>query len=347
MGKIITEEFGKLPNGAVVNKYLLQNSKGLQVGIINYGAVITNLWTPDHKDKLDDIVLGFDSLSAYINDKSFIGAIVGRYANRIKKGQFQIAGINYELPINDGSNHLHGGLRGFSKQYWEAEPIETENAIQLSYLSKDGEEGYPGNLEVIVKYTLSERNELIVDYLANTDKDTIINLTQHSYFNLSGMPGHTALAHDLKINASKILVVDDDLIPTGEFRTIKDTVFDFNQPKRIGLDIDSTELKATSGFDHCYVLDSEDMNALTLAVEMSHQKSGRELQVYTDAPGMQLYSGNFLNNCLGKNQVGYPNQSAICLETQNFPDAPNHEHFPNPILKPGEEFKSRTIFKFT
>ncbi len=344
MNKVISDKFGRLPKGKLVRKYILSNKSGLKVSVINYGGIITNLWLPDKNGVMHDIVLGYDTLQEYVEDTYYLGAIIGRFANRILDGRFKINGKHYQLDANDGSNHLHGGEKGFSKQYWEITTDETKNKLLLSYVSPDGDQGYPGTLKTTVSYSLTDNNELIIDYYATVDQSTIINLTQHSYFNLSGHLGTSILDHQLQIDSNGILVAND-AIPTGSFQSVEGTPWDFNTPKEIGKDINSDHLAERRGYDHCYIL-TRSKPSLIKVGELSHEKSGRTMEVWTDAPGMQLYSGNFLDGCVGKGLTPYLNRSGVCLETQNFPDAPNHDHFPNSILRPRKEFRSRTIYKF-
>jgi len=345
MNKIL---FGKFYNNEDVYLFSLKNNKGIEVKITNYGGIITSIITPDKNGNFSDIVLGFESLEEYLAGHPYFGAIIGRYCNRIKNGTFSLNGIQYNLAKNDGNNHLHGGLKGFDKVLWDynIRIDEEKELLELSYLSKDMEEGYPGNLQVKVIYSLNNNNELKIEYKAKTDKDTIINLTNHSYFNLSDE--ETILNHELKIYADYFTPIDSSLIPTGELLSVNNTPFDFTDFELIGrrIDHDNEQLKYGNGYDHNFVLNKKD-NSLTLAAELFLKASGRLLQVFTTEPAIQFYSGNFLDGSIkGKNQKTYTRRSGLCLETQHYPDSPNKTHFPSVILKTEEEYKQTTIFKF-
>ena len=343
--------FGTTVEGIDVDKYIISNQQGMEISIINYGGIITSWTAKDKNGVYEDIVLGFNELSEYEKESPYFGAIIGRYGNRIAKGKFSIEGKEYTLAVNNGENHLHGGMKGFDKVVWDAETISTNSSVSLilTYLSKDMEEGYPGNLEVEVIYTLNNEDELSVTYKATTDKTTVINLTQHSYFNLSANFNNTILNHELILNSDSFLPVDNTLIPTGEFRDVTNTPFDFRTSKTIGQQIDEedTQLKNGFGYDHCWVLNEQDKGIRFVASAFEPQ-SRRFLEVFSDEPGIQFYSGNFLDGTLpSKNNGTYEFRSGFCLETQHFPDSPNHKNFPSVILRPEEEYNSQTIFKLT
>jgi aldose 1-epimerase len=341
---ITKSSFGNLPNGSAVDLYTLKNSAGAVCKIITYGGIITELHVPDKTGKPGDVVLGFDTLDGYLGDHPYFGAIVGRFANRIAKGRFTLDGKAYSLAINNGPNALHGGRIGFDKVIWQAEPIESKNALKLSYTSRDGEEGYPGTLKTIVTYTLTEANEVRIDYEAVTDKATPINLTNHSYFNLTGAGSGDVLAHELMINADRFTPSDDTLIPTGEIQPVKGTPLDFTKPKPIGRDIQPLTTQPHRGYDHNFVLNGG--TGVSLAARVVESKSGRVMEVLTDQPGVQLYTANFLGKTAGKAGTVYNQHGAFCLETQHFPDSPNQPAFPSAVLRPGETFRSRTIYRF-
>ena len=343
--------FGTTVEGIDVNEYTLSNQQGMEVSIINYGGIITSWTAKDKNGVYEDIVLGYNELSEYEKETPYFGAIIGRYGNRIAKGKFSIDGKEYTLAVNNGENHLHGGMKGFDKVVWDAETRSTDSSVSLvlTYLSKDMEEGYPGNLEVEVVYTLNNEDELSVTYKATTDKTTVINLTQHSYFNLSANFNNTILNHELILNSDSYLPVDKTLIPTGEFRDVTNTPFDFRTPKTIGQQISEEDLQLKNGFgyDHCWVLNEQDKGVRFVASAFEPQ-SRRYLEVFSDEPGIQFYSGNFLDGTLpSKNNGSYEFRSGFCLETQHFPDSPNQKNFPSVILRPGEEYTSHTIFKLS
>lgn len=343
--------FGSTPDGEKVDLYSLKNDAGMQVDIITYGGIITSLKVPNKEGVSEDIVLGYNSLDQYIESSPYFGAIIGRYGNRIAKGRFSIDGAKYTLATNNGPNHLHGGLKGFDKVIWKAseEKGDLAASLKLSYLSKDMEEGYPGNLKVSVTYTLTDDHNLDILYEATTDKTTVVNLTQHSYFNLSGDFSKTILDHKLTLDADSFLPVDQTLIPTGKLAEVGGTPFDFRKPKTIGRDIDTAneQLKNGLGYDHCWVLNDQN-TGVRLAATAYHPESGRVLDVFTDEPAIQFYTGNFLDGTLPKKGGGtYAQRSGFCLETQHYPDSPNQEKFPSVILNPGEKFTSRTSFKFS
>lgn len=343
--------FGEMPDGTKVEKYTLKNTKGMEIDVTTYGGIITRWTAPDKEGNYEDIVLGFDDLQQYLDSNPYFGALIGRYGNRIAKGKFTLDGETYTLATNDGENHLHGGEKGFDKVVWQAKAESTEEgaSLELTYTSADGEEGYPGKLEVKVTYILTEDNELDVRYEATTDKPTIVNLTQHSYFNLSGDFTQSILDHELFLDADSYLPVDGGLIPTGEFRDVSGTPFDFKQPKLMGKEIndEDEQLKLGKGYDHCWVLNQKEGN-YGLAASAYHPKTGRLLEVYTDEPGIQFYSGNFLDGTLPAQKGGtYGQRAGFCLETQHYPDSPNQESFPSVRLDPGETYSSRTLFKLT
>ncbi|MXX98043.1 MAG: galactose mutarotase [Rhodothermaceae bacterium] len=341
--------FGTLPDGEEVERFRLQNTAGAEASIITYGATLVSLATPDRDGLIEDIVLGYDSLAGYLEANPYFGSIVGRYANRIAEGAFTLDGETYTLARNNGPNHLHGGVKGFDKANWEVEQIiEDTNqvGVSLNYVSTDGEEGYPGTLEVRVTYLLTEDNRLIVDYEATTDKATPVNLTQHAYFNLAG-EGSVA-DHHLTLAASHYTPVDSTLIPTGEIFSVEGTAFDFRGGKRIGeqIDDDDQQLLYGGGYDHNFVLDRVSGD-LILAATVLESESGRILEVHTTKPGMQFYTGNFLDGSItGKNGVQYGRRSGFCLETQYYPDSPNQPNFPSSILRPGEVYQTQTVFAF-
>jgi aldose 1-epimerase len=323
--------------GAEVYLYTLTNDLGYNVSITTYGGAITSLWAPDRYGVFGDIVLGFGSLEDYTSNPRYFGALIGRHANRIAQGRFALNGVEYQLPKNNGANHLHGGFKGFDKRVWSAK-VE-DDVLHLSYFSKDGEEGYPGNVEAFVDYRLSG-NELSIEYRASTDRETIVNLTNHSYFNLKG--DGTILDHELTLNAGGFTPVSADLIPTGEIKSVVDTLMDFREGKAIGSDLGLTE----SGYDHNFVLNDWD-GSLKSALQLYEPTTGRVLEILTDQPGMQFYSGNFLDGSfLGKNGVAYVKYAGLCLEPQHFPDAPNHPTFRSTVLRPGEEYRHSTILRF-
>jgi aldose 1-epimerase len=337
--------FGKAPDGKAVDLYTLTNVNGLKALIMTYGGILTSLEVPDRNGKLDDIVLGYDSLGGYVDKSPYFGAIVGRYANRIANGRFMLGGVTYRLATNDGKNHLHGGLKGFDKAVWDAEPIKQDSAVgvKLSYLSKDGEEGYPGNLSCTVLYLLTNRNELKISYDATTDKPTIVNLTHHGYFNLAGQGTGDVLNHELFINAEKYTPVGKDLIPTGELRRVKGTPMDFTTPTAVGARIAQVE----GGYDHNYVLVSAG-KSMALAARVYEPTSGRVMEISTTEPGIQFYSGNFLDGTItGKGAKVYKKHYGFCLETQHFPDSPNKPNFPSVVLNPGEHYRQETIHRFS
>lgn len=324
--------------------YTLTNTLGFEVSVTNYGGAVTSLKTPDRHGNFGEIVLGFETLDEYVQNPRYFGALIGRHANRIARGRFSLNGVEYQLPCNNGANHLHGGFKGFDKRVWDVR--ESESSLHLTYFSKDGEEGYPGNVTAAVDYTLLD-NELRVDYRATTDRDTLVNLTNHSYFNLRG--DGTILDHQLVLNADGFTPVSKDLIPNGEIRSVEGTPMDFRKGKAIGVQIRDSydQLGFTGGYDHNFVLNDYD-GSLRFAGRVYESSTGRVLEVLTTQPGMQFYSGNFLDGTLvGKNRVTYVKYAGLCLEPQHFPDAPNHSTFPSTVLRPGEEYKQTTVFRFS
>jgi aldose 1-epimerase len=345
------ELFGKTGDGRPVDLYTLTNSHGLELRAMTYGGIIVSLRVPDKHGKLGDIVLGHETLEGYIPNTPYFGVIVGRYANRIANAAFILDGVKYALAKNDGPNSLHGGIKGFNQQIWEGKEFKNAKGVGVgfSYLSKDGEEGYPGNLKVNVSYTLTNENQLVVDYEATTDKATPLNLSQHSYFNLAGEGNGDILGHHLMLNADRFTPVDKTLIPTGELRPVKGTPMDFTKPTAIGARIsdDYEQLVVGRGYDHNWVINRKD-DSLTLAAKVHEPTSGRIMEVFTTQPGVQFYSGNFLDGTItGKQGHVYKHRYGLCLETQHYPDSPNHPEFPSSILRPGQTFKSQTVFKFS
>jgi aldose 1-epimerase len=346
--EVKSEPFGKMPDGKPVEIFTLRNAGRTEIRAITYGGIITSLRVPDRNGHVDDVVLGFDRLDGYLEDHPFFGAIIGRYGNRIAKGQFSLNGQTYRLATNNGPNHLHGGTKGFDKVLWNAKPVAEKNAITFSRTSPDGEEGYPGNLRVQVTYTLTDKNELIVEYRATTDKPTVVNLTQHSYFNLAGQASGDILGQQLMLNADRYTPVDETLIPTGELAPVDGTPFDFRKPVAIGARINQphAQLKNGLGYDHNWVLNRTG-SGLQLAARATDPKSGRTLEIRTTEPGIQFYSGNFLDGKLtGKQGVQYKHRTGFCLETQHFPDSPNQPKFPATTLRPGAEYRSTTVYTF-
>lgn len=339
--------FGKLPGGEIVREYTLINKSGMELSVINYGGIVTKILLPDSTGNKTDVVLGFDSLESYEKDSPYFGALIGRVGNRINKGTFILNGITYSLAQNNNGNHLHGGLKGFDKVFWNIEPhtFEEGTGLILTYTGAAGEEGYPGQVNVKVVYILTERNEWIIRYEATTDKPTVINLTQHTYFNLHGSGPVTN--HELMIAASQYLPVDSLLIPDGSVAGVSDSPFDFTRLTPIGKNInaDHPQIRNGLGFDHCWVFDKSNQQGPSIV--LVDPVSGRKLEVSTTEPGVQFYSGNFLNGSLvGKYNQVYYHRSGLCLETQHFPDSPNHPEFPSIVLNPGERYQSQTIFRF-
>ena len=346
------ESFGLTENGMSVDIYSLSNTKGLKARITNYGGIIVSLHVPDREGVLADVVLGYDSLDKYLEKSPFFGCITGRYCNRIAGGQFILNDVRHSLAVNQPPNHLHGGKKGFDKRIWDAKSLNTpegDQSLELSYLSQDGEGGYPGSLSVKVVYTLTEDNGLKIGYSATTDKDTVVNLTNHSYFNLAGAGEGAILDHELTIFADAFTPVDEHLIPTGEIRTVEGTVFDFREQTPIGKRIDepAEQLRLAQGYDHNWVLNGKN-GSPALAARVYEPTSGRILDVLTTQPGIQVYCGNFLDGSIvGKGNKVYGYRSGLCLETQHFPDSPNKPQFPSVVLKQGQEYKQTTIYHFS
>lgn len=341
------ENFGKTSDGKNVELYTLTNSKGTEAKIITYGGTVVSLKVPDKNGKLGDVVLGFETIADYEKQTSYIGALIGRYANRIGNAKFTLNGKTYNLAKNNGENNLHGGPKGYDRVVWTAQPSISKNSanLLLIYSSRDGEEGFPANLIVAATYSLTENNELKVVYSATADNDTIINLTQHSYFNLAG--SGEILNHSLMLNADRFTPIDAGSIPFGELKSVKNTPFDFTAPTKIGerINNDDEQLKNGKGYDHNWVLNKKG-NPLSLAAKVSEETSGRVLEVWTTEPGLQFYSGNFLDGAKGKYGNIYAYRTGFCLEAQNFPDSPNKPNFPSPVLKKGVFYRQTTIYKF-
>lgn len=344
--EIKRQPFGKSPDGKAVDLYTLRNANGVEVEICNYGGIVVSFKVPDRNGKLGDIVLGFDNLEDYVKHSPFFGCLVGRYGNRIAKGKFTLDGKEYQLAVNNGPNALHGGIKGFDKVVWDTsiKASTAGPAIELKYVSKDGEEGFPGNLSVTALYTLTADNGLRLDYTATTDKATIINLTQHSYFNLAGKGD--ILDYDAMIAADKFTPVDHTLIPTGELRPVEGTPFDFRKATRIGARIDeqNEQLEFGGGYDHNYVFDKP-AGKLALAARVHDPSTGRVLEVLTTEPGMQFYTANKLGNLKGKGGQVYGKRKGFCMEPQHFPDSPNQPTFPSTVLRPGEVYKNTVIYR--
>ncbi len=342
---ITKQPFGATKDGTPVDIYTLRNSKGAEAKICNYGGIVVSLKVPDRKGQLGDVVLGYDTLGGYLKETPYFGALIGRYGNRIAKGKFALGGKEYTLATNNGPNALHGGIKGFDKVVWEAKPLNGK--LELHYLSRDGEEGYPGNLNVTAIYTLTEDNALRLDYTATSDKDTVLNLTQHSYFNLAGKGD--VLGHVVMMPADRFTPVDETLIPTGELRAVKGTVFDFATPTPIGARIDQADeqLKFGKGYDHNWVFNKR-IGDLTLLARVAEPTTGRVLEVSSTEPGLQFYTGNFLDGTLtGKGGTVYNFRNAFCMEPQHYPDSPNQPNFPSVVLKPGQVYKNTIIYRFS
>ena len=343
--------FGKLNDGREVFKYSLKNGSGMQVEIINYGAIVTNLYVKDRNGVLADVVLGYDSLQGYVNDKSYFGAIVGRYGNRIAKGKFSLDGKEYQLALNDGENHLHGGIKGFNRALWTAEPVEDEKgpSLRLTYISPDGEEGFPGTVTITVKYILTKENALEIHYEGKTDKTTIFNPTHHSYFNLTGTLTKTIVDHQLMISADSITPVGSGLIPVGKIASVVNTPMDFRTLTAIGTHIgdQDEQLLLAKGYDHNWVLRDYNKQMRKVA-EVYEPTTGRMLTLFTDQPGLQFYTGNFLDGTAkGKNGVAYQFRTGFCLEAQCYPDSPNKSNFPSAVLRPGDVYRQITVYQFS
>ena len=351
LARLSSYSFGTLSDGREVNAFVLKNARGMSVQILDLGGVIASIKVPDSSGNFADVTTGFDYPQPYLDGAGYMGAIVGRYANRISGGKFSIDGIDYSLAKNNGDNAIHGGLVGFDKKIWDVELLVGlhDAKLKLSTFSPDGEEGYPGRVEVSVTYTLNDQNQLTIDYSATSDKATIINLTNHAYFNLDGHQAGSILEQEVMLNANHFTPIDESSIPTGVILDVAGTPLDFRQRKAIGLDIESEDRQMTfgSGYDHNFVINHSEPGSVSLAAEVYSPNSGRVMKVYTDQPGVQFYTGNFLNGTLvGKEGAVYGRRSAFCLETQHFPDSPNKPMFPSTILQPGDQFASRTIFEF-
>ena len=354
---ITKADFGQTPDGTPVQIYTLRNANGAEARIMTYGGIVQSLKVPDKSGHFADVVLGFDNLEGYVNPNyvkncPYFGALIGRYGNRIANGQFTLEGKTYHLPKNNGPNCLHGGIVGFDKVVWTARPMDTSEgpALILTYLSKDGEEGFPGNLMVTAIYTLTDDNALKLEFSATTDKPTVVNLTHHSYFNLKGQGNGDILHHQVYINADKFTPVDSNLIPTGELRPVAGTPFDFLTPTAIGARINDTnneQIKYAGGYDDNWVLNKPAPGALSLAARVVEPTTGRTMEVWTTSPGMQFYTGNFLDGTLtGKDGKVYKHRYAFCMEPQHYPDSPNHPDFPTTELKPGQTYHNTIIYKF-
>jgi aldose 1-epimerase len=340
--------FGKLPDGTPVDLYTLSNSNSVTVKIMTYGGIITSVQVPDRRGVPGEVQLGFDSLAPYLEGHPYFGAICGRVANRIAGGRFRIDGQSYQLAANNGPNHLHGGVKGFDKVVWKARPLQEKDrvGVELSYVSPDGEEGYPGELSVSVVYSLNDKNDLAIDYTARTDKATPINLTNHTYWNLADAGRGDVYDQTLLLRASRYLPVNETMIPTGELKDVHETPMDFTRPAPIGSRIE--QLKGEpGGYDHCYVLDKQPGESLSLAARLVDPKSGRVMEVLTTEPAIQLYTGNFLDGSLKSRGATFAKQHAVCLEAQHYPDSINQPKFPSTLLKPGETYRQTTIHRFS
>lgn len=346
---ITRDTFGVTTDGVAIDRYTLVNPNGLEADIITYGGTLISLRVPDRSGVLADVVLGFDTLEPYLGEHPYFGSLIGRYANRIAGGRFELNGHSYALACNDGPNHLHGGPHGFHRTVWSAREDASADgsSLELTYLSRDGEEGYPGNLSVTVVYTLTDQDELRIDYTATTDQATIINLTNHSYFNLAGHGN--ILGHELELAASHFLPIDPTSIPLGELRPVQGTPMDFTTPTVIGnqIDVDDEQIRYAQGYDHTWVFDKES-GSLEMVGRLSEPTTGRVMEVYTTEPGVQFYSGNLLDGSLtGKGGQIYTKHSGLCLEMQHFPDSPNHPQFPSTVLRPDETYCQTTIYRFS
>ncbi len=342
--------FGSMPDGTAVDLYTLSNAAGMQAGILTYGGTVVSLTAPDRTGKFADVVLGLDDVASYMKGTAYFGALIGRYGNRIGHAQFKLDGATYKLPANNNGNTLHGGLSGFDKKIWTAVPGSSADGqtLELSYVSKDGEEGFPGTLTTKVVYTLTAKNELKIDYTATTDKTTVANLTNHSYFNLAGQGEGDILGHEVMINADRFTPVDDGLIPTGKLQPVAGTPFDFTKSTAIGARIEAADpqIKFGQGYDHNWVLNKSGSD-LTKAAEVHEPKTGRVMEVWTTEPGLQFYTGNFLDGTLTGKGKTYARRNGFCMETQHYPDSPNKPDFPSTTLKPGDTYKTTTIYRFS
>jgi aldose 1-epimerase len=348
VSKIDSRDWGSLPSGEKVHLFTLRSANGIEATITNFGGRLVTLKTPDKSGQLEDIVLGFDTLPSYVEKNPFFGALVGRYANRIANGRFSLDGHEYTLVKNNGPNSLHGGTKGFDKVLWEPHPDDASNELVLQYVSKDGEEGYPGTLRVTASYKLQDDRSLSLEFRATSDKPTVLNLTNHSYFNLAGHGHGTVLDHEVAIHADSLTPVNENLIPTGEIKSVTGTPFDFRQPHLVGERIDSPDqqMRFGDGYDHNYVLSGN--GKLTPCVRARHPASGRVMEVLTTQPGMQFYTGNHLpKEIKGKQNAIYKYRGAFCFETQHYPDSPNQPTFPSTVLRPGAEYRQVTVFRFS
>lgn len=348
---VVESDFGRLPDETAVKLFTLTNSNGVEAGISNFGGTLVSLQLPDKNGNFEDVVLGFDSVQGYLQPNvPFFGSTIGRYGNRIAQGKFTLDGKEYTLAQNNGINTLHGGLLGFDKVLWEAEKFQNEDevGVRLHYLSPDMEEGFPGNLDVVVTYTLNEENELKIDYKATTDKKTVVNLTNHSYFNFTGDLNKSILDHVVMINANKFVPVNDNLIPIGELKPVEGTPLDFTEPTAVGkrIDADNPQLLVAGGYDHTWAINGE-AGKRRLAATVYEPNSGRFMEIETTEPGVQFYTGNFLNGSIKGKGVSYGKRTGLCLETQHFPDSPNQPNFPSVELKPGETYQTTTVYKFS
>ena len=337
-------------DGKMTDLYILKNKNGYEVAVTNYGGSLVAIMVPDKDGQVANVIQGHDNIQDAINSpEPFLSTLVGRYGNRIAKGKFTLEGKEYSLSINNGPNHLHGGPTGFHVRVWDAEQL-SENSLKLHYLSADGEEGFPGNLDMTVVYTFTDDNELVIDYTGTTDKTTVVNMTNHGFFSLTGIANPTPTIEDLEceINADYYVPIDDTSIPTGEIESVKGTPFDFTTPHAVGerIDADHIQTKRGAGYDHCFVLNKKQPGELTFAARVVEPKSGRTMEVYTTEPGVQVYTDNWADGYKGQNGATFPRRSAICFECQHFPDSPNHPYFPSVILEPGEQYKQKTIYKF-
>ncbi|MFL5617809.1 MAG: aldose epimerase family protein [Gemmatimonadaceae bacterium] len=343
--------FGVAPDSTPVDVYTLVNAHGIRARILNYGGIIQSLETPDRAGKLDDVVLGFDDMPGYVKSSPYFGAIVGRYGNRIARGRFTLDGKTYTLAVNNGPNHLHGGIKGFDKVVWAAQPFKSDSGvgIVLTHTSPDGDEGYPGTLRAKVTYTLTDHDELAIDYEATTDKATPVNLTNHSYWNLAGDGTRDILGHVLTLESSAIVPVDSTLIPTGKLMPVAGTPFDFRTPTPIGARIEDKhqQIQYGKGYDHTFVLDGARQGGMAHAAHVTEPTTGRSLDIYTTEPGVQFYSGNFLDgSAVGKHGHVYQRRFGLALETHHYPDSPNQPSFPSTILRPGQTYRTRTVYRF-
>lgn len=337
-------------DGKMTDLYILKNKNGYEVAVTNYGGSLVAIMVPDKDGQVANVIQGHDNIQDAINSpEPFLSTLVGRYGNRIAKGKFTLEGKEYNLSINNGPNHLHGGPTGFHARVWDAEQL-SENSLKLHYLSADGEEGFPGNLDMTVVYTFTDDNELVIDYTGTTDKTTVVNMTNHGFFSLTGIANPTPTIEDLEceINADYYVPIDDTSIPTGEIESVKGTPFDFTTPHAVGerIDADHIQTKRGAGYDHCFVLNKKQPGELTFAARVVEPKSGRTMEVYTTEPGVQVYTDNWADGYKGQHGATFPRRSAICFEAQHFPDSPNHPYFPSVVLKPGEVYTQKTIYKF-